>query len=171
MYDGVPSVTPVCVRRASLSCERATPKSRDSARPVAVSTKMFSGFRRVDDVVRVRERERCATSPRISARPRRRERPLLGDHLLERAPGDARHSECEAVAQLAHGVDAHDVRVLEPRDRPGLAGQAPDGVVGAAAAAAGGTRTTLSATSRPRRRSRARYTTALPPRPSSPSSS
>src|SRR5688572_101571 len=72
-----------------------------------------------------------------------------------------RHDEIERPVHLSRIVERHDVGMAEPRGDLDLAQEA---LVGERARELG--RMTLSATSRPCLRSCARYTRAIPPRPS-----
>ena len=175
MYWNVPTIAPSAVsgaatvggdrgRRAATrpaAPSRARPKSSSFA-PARVSmtlpglrSRWTIAARGARDRARRRSARRCAASRRAAARPRR-------EALGERLALEQLHHQVVGVALAADVVERADVRVVERRDRAGLALEAR-AHLGRAARCGG---STLIATSRPSRVSRARYTSPMPPAPS-----
>ena len=169
MYAGVPIAAPVIVKRESNSLECAIPKSLSSARPVPVSMKIFSGFTsRCTTPFACANASASATS--LSTRSARSglNGPSSITACFSVRPGTScitsasppSRSRLTACTVTMFGC-CKRATVRASRVSRAIASSAPDANFG---------RTTLIATSRKSARSRARYTTALPPRPNSPSS-
>ena len=86
----------------------------------------------MDNTMRMRKRERLRNFPENAFRALWSEWTLVGDRLLERAAWHQLHHQREpAVAQPMHGVNSHDVGMLQSRDRSRFARQACYGFLSA----------------------------------------
>ena len=169
MYAGVPMAAPVIVKRESNSLECAMPKSLNNARPVPTSMKIFSGFT-----------SRC-TTPRACANANASATSLSTRSARSASNGPSSITACFSVRPGTSCITsarppsrrrftACTVTMFGCCKRATVRASRVKRAIASSAFAANLGRTTLMATSRNRARSRARYTTALPPRPSSPKS-
>ncbi len=167
MNSGVPTTSPARVLPGiRLTC--AMPKSATSGRRLSRSMRMFSGLMsrcttpRAWAYASAQEMDRSSLAASSGAMgPRTLHPPRQGLAV------DAGHDEEDQPVDLVGEVDRHDVRVVELGGRARLAQEA---LAGCRPGSATSGRSSLIATGRSRRTSRARKTSPMPPRPSSDSS-
>ena len=185
MYAGVPSTAPACGRARRLGRRRASRRQRRRRRsleraellrepPVdhdGLAERADEHVRRleiaVDDALAVRVRERVGDGDdvRQEREPLLERRPRARDRRLERSPVDELHRVERLAVRPAPGlVDRDDRRVLQARGDQRLALEAR----GEPAVARCSARSSLIATGRPSRRSRAARIRPRPPRAISP---
>ena len=126
-------MVPACVRSTEVlseSCTRATPKSVSLVRALRVDHHVRRLDVAVDDAGVVRELERVAQLAHDAHRFLQVEALVRVEEVLEFLALDELHDEVGDVAFLAEVVHLDDVRMVEPRDRLGLAHEAHRIVLG-----------------------------------------
>ena len=116
-----PASTPEIGALRDERASRARPKSVTTRRPLPRSTRTFAGVRSRWTTPRACAWARAAAIGAQSRRASSQLRAAVGEERFERLAFHELHHEHGLTAILEHVVEPHDVRVLEARERGGLA--------------------------------------------------